>query len=100
MINVLLPFVRVYSEIFNKPNIFENVHMLYSNLKISSDNNIIRVINEQLLKNKKLKINSPANEQAAIQLYNFYCTREKCDKCDIGKNVMKGEAYDYKIIYY
>ncbi len=100
IINVLLPFVMVYSNIFNKLIISENAVKLYSQLKFKADNNIIRVINEQLLNGRNIKINTPANEQAAIQLYNFYCTREKCDKCDIGKKVMKGEAYDYKIIYY
>ncbi len=100
MINVLLPYVKVYSEIFNKPILLENLKKLYKQLKISTDNKIIRVINDQLIQKRKLKINTPAHEQAVIQLYNFYCTREKCDKCDIGKNVLKGEAYDYKIIYY
>ncbi len=100
MINVILPFVKVYSEIFNKPIILENSIMLYKQFKIRTDNNIIRVINDQLIQKRNIRINTPAHEQAVIQLYNFYCTREKCDKCDIGKNVLKGEAYDYKIIYY
>lgn len=100
IINVLLPFVKVYSNIFNKPLISENAVKLYSELKFKADNNIIRVINEQLLNGRDVKVNTPANEQAVIQLYNFYCTRERCEKCDIGKKVMKGEAYDYKIIYY
>ncbi|MEO8513224.1 MAG: DUF2851 family protein [Ignavibacteria bacterium] len=100
IINVLLPFVIVYSEIFNKPEITENAFRLYREFKISADNSIIRVVNDQLIQNRNIKINTPALEQAVIQLYNFYCTREKCAKCDIGKNVLKGEAYDYKIIYY
>ncbi len=100
VINVLLPFLNVYSEIFDKPLIAANVYKLYSEVKISTDNKVIRVLNEQLLKDRKFKINTPANEQASIQLYNFYCTREKCDKCEIGKYVFEKKGYDYKIIYY
>lgn len=100
IINVILPFVKVYSDIFNKPVISSNAMDLYRNYKIKADNNIIRVVDSQLIQKRKIKVNTPAVEQAVIQLYNFYCTREKCNKCEIGKNVSKGEAYDYKIIYY
>ncbi len=100
IINVLLPFVKVYTDVFGKPGISENAFKLYSELKIKTDNNIIRVVNEQLLNGRDIKINTPASEQAVIQLYNFYCTRERCDKCEIGKKVMKGEGYEYRIIYY
>lgn len=100
IINVILPFALVYAEVFKFPLIGENAVEFYSEHKIKTDNNITRVIAGQLLKGKDIKLNTPALEQGAIQLYNFYCTREKCDKCEIGKFVFEKKGYDYKIIYY
>lgn len=100
VINVLIPFAKIYGEVFNVYEIRNNAIDLFRGLKVRTDNNIIRVISEQLLRNRDIKLNTPSNEQAVIQLYNFYCTREKCDKCEIGKYVFDKKGYDYKIIYY
>jgi hypothetical protein len=100
IINVIIPFVYNYSIIFNNKIIKENVLLLYNGLKIKPDNNIIRVISTQLIKLKKIKINTPALEQASVQLYNFYCTREKCHKCEVGKHSINTKGFDFKIIYY
>ena len=100
IINVILPFVSVYSQTFDRQAIKENAVEFYNEFRIRPDNNITRVIAAQLLKTKKIKLNTPAMEQGVIQLYNFYCTRENCGKCDIGKHVFEKKGYDYKIIYY
>lgn len=100
IINVLIPFVYFYGNTFGKPEIIQNVLNLYREVKINPDNNIIRIMNAQLFKNRGVKINTPAYEQAVIQLHNFYCTREKCENCLIGKEAFKNKGYDYKIIYY
>lgn len=100
IVNVILPFAMVYAEVFKASLIGDNAIELYSEHKIRTDNNITRVIAAQLLKGRNIKLNTPAMEQGAIQLYNFYCTREKCDKCEIGKQVFEKRGYDYKIIYY
>ncbi|HAX47626.1 MAG TPA: hypothetical protein DCX92_01440, partial [Bacteroidetes bacterium] len=100
IINVILPFVSVYSQTFDRQAIKENAVEFYNEFRIRPDNNITRVIAAQLLKTKKIKLNTPAMEQGVIQLYNFYCTRENCGKCDIGKQVFEKKGYDYKIIYY
>ena len=65
----------------------KNVLNFYSNLKIKPDNSVLRVIERQVLNNRSIKINSPAMEQASLQLYNFFCTRERCNECAIGKQV-------------
>lgn len=100
IINVIIPYSWLYGETFNKKNIVQNSLILYNDLKITPDNNIIRLMNSQLLSRRNIKINTPAYEQAVIQLYNFYCTRENCGKCGIGKRVFENKGYDYKIIYY
>ena len=100
IINVILPVAFLYSVEFKIPDIKENALRLYSGYRIKADNNITKVIAAQLLKNKDIKLNTPALEQGAIQLYNFYCTRENCGKCEIGKQVFEKKGYDYRIIYY
>lgn len=100
IINVVIPFAFLYGETFNKKNIIQSSINLYNESKITPDNNIIRLMNSQLLKGRKIKLNTPAFEQAVIQLYNFYCTREKCSNCEIGKRVSSNKGFDYKIIYY
>lgn len=100
VVNVLIPFAKVYGEFFDDIEITNNSIELYRKLRIKADNSIIRVMDQQLLKDRDIKVNTPANEQAVIQLYNFYCTREKCDKCEIGKYVFDKKGYDYRIIYY
>jgi len=100
IINVLVPFAFVYSDAFGVQQIKFNSKMIFNDVKIKADNNVIRVMNSQLIKKRNIRINTPANEQAVIQLYNFYCTREKCDKCEIGKYVFDRKGYDYRIIYY
>lgn len=100
IINVVIPFALLYGETFNKKNIAQNTLNLYNELKIKPDNKIVRLMDTQLIKGRDITISTPANEQAVIQLYNFYCTREKCGKCEIGKSVLNNKGYDYKIIYY
>lgn len=100
IINAIFPLMHFYGNTFKNQLIINNVNQLYENITIKPDNSIIRIMQQQLLSGRKIKINTPALEQAIIQLHNFYCTREKCDKCLIGKDVFKNKGYDYKIIYY
>jgi hypothetical protein len=48
---------------------------------------------QQLLKGR-LALDSPGRQQAAIQLYKFYCTEGRCHECDIGKLVFSTEIED------
>lgn len=100
LINVIIPLVYFYSVTFNSNDVKRNVISFYNLAKINSHNSILNVIETQLLDRRGLRINSPSFDQAAIQLYSFYCTRERCNVCDIGKIVFKEKAYEYKIIFY
>ena len=100
IVNVISPLVYLYSKVFDKILLKENVFSLYNSLKIRTDNSVLNVIESQLLKNRKIRINSPAMEQASIQLYNFYCMRERCLECKIGQKVFANSGYEYKIIFY
>ncbi|MBN8586264.1 MAG: DUF2851 family protein [Ignavibacteria bacterium] len=100
IINVILPTALLYADEFNKPLIKENALNIYTRHRVKTDNNITRILSSQLLGDKDIRLNSPSMEQGAIQLYNFYCTRENCGKCEIGKQVFEKKGYDYRIIYY
>jgi hypothetical protein len=100
IINVLFPLVLLYADTFDKKLLEENVSSLYSSLKIRTDNSILKVINNQILKSRKIQINTPATEQAAIQLYNFYCMRGRCLECKIGQKLFSDKGYQYQIIFY
>lgn len=99
IVNVILPVVYLYSNIFEKDSVKANVLAFYSQFRIKPENSIINVMEKQVLSSSKIRINTPALEQAAVQLYNFYCIREKCTECFIGKTY-KRTGFQYKIIFY
>ncbi len=101
--NVVIPFVYLYSQIFKDEMIRSNVIKLFTSHRISSSfrsRSVLRIMNEQLLAPKGVIIKTPAIEQAVMQLYNFYCTRERCGECPLGTVLLKERAYDYRIIFY
>jgi len=100
IVNVITPMIYLYSDIFAKRNLKNRVIDFYTGLNTKPDNSVVKLINTQITQKRKIAINTPAMEQAAIQLFNFYCTRERCNDCAIGKKVFKDSGYEYKIIYY
>ena len=98
--NVIIPLVYYYSIIFENDILNRNVLDFYNKLKINVSNSVLRVVSAQLLKKHSLKIDTPAMEQGAVQLYNFYCMRERCSECAIGETRVKEKGYEYKIIFY
>lgn len=100
VMNVIIPFMYVYGCEFDDKLIKQNSLRLYNELKTTADNSVISIIQNQVIKNRGVKIETLALEQGAIQLYNFYCMQERCSKCEIGKRVFKDTGYQYKIIFY
>jgi hypothetical protein len=100
IVNVVIPVIYLYSNEFGNKLIRSNLLKLYSGMKLKPDNNILRVMSVQLFERRNIKVNSPAMEQGTIQLHNFYCTRERCNECEIGMSVKAGSGFEYKIIYY
>ena len=99
-VNVITPFLNLYADVFAKRSLKNRVIDFYTRLKTKPDNSIVKLVKKQVVKKRNIAINSPAMEQAAIQLYNFYCARDRCRECDIGKVVFKDTGYEYKIIFY
>lgn len=98
--NVIIPILNLYAKIFNDNVIKENTLIFYNSHKTSSANSIVKLMLSQLHLVNSLKPNTTASEQGIIHLYNFYCIRQKCSACDIGKIVFKEGGYEYRIIYY
>lgn len=100
IINVLVPLVYLYSDVFSDGEMKSNVLKLYNGLKINPDNSVLNLMSEQLLRGKGIEIKYPAMEQGAMQLYNFYCMREKCNECKCGKSIRREDGFNYQIIFY
>ena len=100
IVNVIIPFLYLYADVFARRSLKNRVIDFYTKLKTKPDNSIVKLIQSQVIKKRKIPINSPAGEQAAVQLYNFYCARERCKDCSIGKIVFKDTGFEYKIIFY
>lgn len=98
--NVIVPFVYFYAKMFEKDSVKSNVIEFYTGHKINSANSISKAIRNELLFPKGISINTSAIEQAAIQLYNFYCSRGKCDQCKIGTSFVRESGYEYRIVFY
>jgi hypothetical protein len=98
--NVLIPLVYLYAVIFSDKEIKANVLKLYNELQVHAGNSVLNIMSEQVLAEKGIEIKSPAAEQAVMQLYNFYCTRERCNECKIGQSITKDKGFNYRIIFY
>lgn len=88
-LNVLLPFVLIYFEVFKKDNLTKKVLRMYRELKVDIDNGLVRSISEGLQLSdsyRKLVI-----YQGMIELFRNYCSRNKCEECLIG-----AMAFDYE----
>lgn len=82
--NTIIPAVYLYSQIFYKENLKKRVEFFYRKEKQKSGNNeVTRIMEEQL----DIRVQSIADEQALIQLHNYYCVKGRCNECEIGKIV-------------
>jgi len=95
-----VPLVYLYSEVFSDDEIRKNILGMYSELRINPKNSVLNLMSSQLLDEKGIEIKTPAAEQGVIQLYNFYCMRERCNECKCGKSIVKEAGFNYQIIFY
>lgn len=84
-INVLLPYLAVYFDVFGNEILSRKVLKVYNEYEQRSDNAIISKVTSDL----RLKgYNSKAiYSQGMIELYRNYCTKNKCLECEIGEKV-------------
>lgn len=83
IINTILPIKFCYSKhMGNRSN--EEIFMIIRKMR-KEDNSIIGKFNRL-----GLKIKSAGDSQAVLQLYNGYCSKNKCLQCAIGGHLLNG----------
>ncbi|MCX6164019.1 MAG: DUF2851 family protein [Ignavibacteriae bacterium] len=96
--NVVLPLLYFYAEQFEKSNLKEKVTKYYFSAKDRSENEVTKVMQQQL----NIKSKTISDSQGLIHLHNFYCVKGKCDECIIGKQIFNKDSVAdvLKIILY
>jgi hypothetical protein len=90
IVNVILPVITVYFEIFMYKDTSRRVKSLYLNFHQLSSNQVVNQVSNTL------DINDPniksVYTQGMIELFRNYCVKERCLHCNIGKEVFKVEG--------
>lgn len=85
IVNVILPVLSAYFEIFGKKELADKVIKVFSNYYQGSDNHLV----DEVAYTLKLKDASKRAvlHQGMIELFRNYCSKQKCPLCEIGKQV-------------
>ena len=84
-INILLPFLSVYFDVFGNDDLSKKVLKVYSLYEQKSDNKIVRTVAEGL--NLQDIHKRTIYSQGMIEVYRNYCTKNRCTECEIGKKI-------------
>lgn len=85
IINIILPIMSIYFEVFNKHDLSKKVLKLYLNFYQIGDNNVVTQVSNTLALDDAGK--RTVYSQGMIELFKNYCSKEKCLECNIGKKV-------------
>ena len=85
IINIILPIMSIYFEIFNKHELMKKVLKLYLNFYQVGENSVIDEVSKTLVLDDAGK--RTVYSQGMIELYKEYCTKQRCLECSIGKKV-------------
>ena len=85
IVNVLLPAIAVYYEIFGRKEYSERAVKIYANFYQNSENNLVDELSKILNLNDAWK--RSVLYQGMIELFRNYCSRDRCLECSIGQKV-------------
>jgi hypothetical protein len=85
IVNVVLPFVLLYFETFNKKELAEKTLKYYSSFIQISENSLVKEMSELLHLNDSWK--RSILYQGMIDLFRNYCSKNNCLECKIGKEI-------------
>jgi hypothetical protein len=85
IINVVLPFISIYGDIFDNVVLKKNVQDIYYQYIQNEDNSIAKFMSESLAINNAWK--KSILSQGMLELFRSYCSKNKCLECNIGKIV-------------
>ena len=83
IINIVLPFLSLYFEIFNKREKLNSVLNFYLNYKQIGNNKLV----ENVMSSLNIKSDRSVIYQDTLHLYRNYCIKNKCNNCEIGKKI-------------
>ncbi len=86
--NVVFPIGLLYARLFKDKELRAEILAMYEEPMTLNSNSAIRVIEQQLIKNK-FKVNSVMLQQGAIQVYKFFCVEKHCSACAVGTSVFQ-----------
>ena len=81
IVNAVIPMVILFARIFNEKYVEKLIFSFYHQYPKLSDNEFTKSIVKELLNNNP--ISTAKQAQGALQLYRFFCSSDKCEKCDI-----------------
>jgi len=87
IINVILPVLAVYFEIFDDKAAARRVKKIYLNFHQKSSNRVVNQVADSL--HTANSENNSVHQQGMIELFRHYCVKERCMECEIGKVVFK-----------
>jgi hypothetical protein len=87
VINVVLPFLSVYFDIFGMEEYSKKVLQLYNIYDQRVDNKIVKDVAESLGMEEYLK--KTIYTQGMIELFRTRCSKNKCLECEIGKEIFE-----------
>ncbi len=85
IINVLLPVLVIYFEIFSQNDEVKRVKELYINYNQKTSNQVVNQVNDVL--NLGRSKDRSICYQGMIELFRNYCVKERCLDCKIGKQI-------------
>jgi len=83
IINVVIPFLYLYSKEFNDEELFIKVKKIYKTTKDKSVNKVLDV----MIKQFGIRPLSICESQGLVHLHNFYCVKGNCGECKVGERV-------------
>lgn len=83
VINVVLPFISIYGEVFGKKELSQRALTVYSTYTQLDDNNIVKFVAGTLNIGDAWK--RSILSQGMIELFRNYCSKGRCLECVIGK---------------
>lgn len=85
ILNVVLPFVYVYFDLFEKKYLAQKVLKLFTEIKCEIENSLVKEMACELdLKNSW---NKAVIYQGLLELYRTYCSKHDCNGCKIGQKI-------------
>ena len=85
IINTILPLCSLYALVMEKERIHDRAVRIAAEIPPAEDNFIIRKMKKHLIK-ERFQIHTALQQQGAIQLYERYCSGNRCDECKVQLN--------------